>query len=178
MNRVTGYTLQNDCANAVVSALPLTLMGDVWHSGESRMQDAASVFVFPFEDHLHDYGHVQVMLNSLIGVIVTPFLSYTSVFLFARRTERLLSASRRMAWDAELVLLHSRASLVDTLSARFACTTLLQAADQRGSCVAAYGDDSSAQEEPMPEGDTLAYEALGCDRMPLMVAVAVAASGV
>jgi hypothetical protein len=82
-----------------------------------------------------------------------------------------------MAWDAELVLLHARASHVDSLSARFACTTLLQAADEKGSCVAAYGADESAQEEPLQEGGALGLQALGCDGIPLMVAVAVGATG-
>jgi hypothetical protein len=179
-NCITGYTLYNDCANAVVSSNPLTVMGDVYYGEEWRMQDAAAVFVFPFEHRLHDYGHAQILLNALLNIVDDfEFVSYTSVYLFARRTERILAVSRNMAWDAEVVLKGTRASWFNAESSpRFACSTMMQEGFEKSRrvdiCNAA---DVCAKEETLQNGGTPGVEAQGADCVPLMVAVALGATG-
>jgi len=171
--------LDNDCARAVVSASPLDLRGDNWFSEDWQMNGGALVIVFPFEDRLHDYGHVQVFLQSLFQIIDVTFLSYTSAFLFPRRTEHILAASRRMALDAEKVLMQTRAPwFKKASSARFACSTMHTSVPVESHSVASsYDTDVCVQEDQMQVNGTMCTEALGADGVPLMVAVAVGATG-
>jgi hypothetical protein len=182
---MTGYTVRNDCAAAVAESLPLTLWGDVWDDRGLRM-DGAVVFVFPFEKHLHDYAHVQYMLKSLLDIISShvpmPFRSYTSVYLYASNTDHIRSASRHMARDAEVVLLTAPAPWLNaTSSPRFACSTLQQAEKDRGigasACAADACHEAAQEQGAKDQGAVVGDEALQTGSAPLMVAVAVGASG-
>lgn len=143
------------------------------------MNGSALMIVFPFEDRLHDYGHVQAFLHSLFMIIDATFLSYTSVFLFSRRTEHILAASRRMAWDAEIVLSQTHAPWYKRASSpRFACSTMHSSVPpQKLSVVSSCDADVCVQEDQMQVNGTIGTEALGADGVPLMVAVAIGATG-
>ncbi len=102
---ITGYSFHNDCAISVASAAPLTLLGDAGQYMPLHEKDSAIVFVFPFEQHVHDHGHVRIMVHALLNIInKTEFASYTSVLLFAQNTHRILATSSNMAQEVEAAL--------------------------------------------------------------------------
>lgn len=114
------------------------------------------VFVFPFEQHLHDYGHVQIMARALMKTIdYMQFVSSTSVLLFARETHHLPDTSRAMAHDMELALQQHVPWPNPASSPRFTCNTMLK------------------REGPGVEGGAVG----GGAGLPLMVVVAVGRTG-
>jgi hypothetical protein len=185
-----GYTLQNDCSIAVATSLPFTLLGDVWDDGASLTRGAVLVFVFPFERHIHDFGHVQYMLKSLLDMMEAPysqsriaFQSYTSVFLFSSSTDRIRAISRHMARDAEVALLTSSAPWLHKFnSPRLACSTMQRVETNGRSCQAAYAGDVCADAAQVDETKEMAgnvsRDGLCASCTPIhMVVVAVGAAG-
>ena len=86
------------------------------------------MFVFPLEEHFHDYGHLQLMLFALVNSVNASLpVSYSAVYSFARNTEHVLAVSRHILWDAEVVLRNFVARWFNAKdSPTFACSTLLQ----------------------------------------------------
>ena len=188
IHRVTGYTHQNDCSIAIATSLPLTLIGDVWYEPH-QPQGAALLFVFPFEQHLHDYGHVQIMLKALLDMMEkadslphTSFQSYTSVYLYSSRTNHMRAMSRQMARDAEIALLTASAPwLRPAKSPRFACSTLPQdTADGRSckdACIVGVSPEQAQEQETTDNVGLAVDDALEAGSVPLMVIVAIGAAG-
>jgi hypothetical protein len=153
----------------VARAAPLTLLGDAWLHSSSPGNDAAIAFVFPFEQHLHDYGHVHVMARALMMTIdYMQFVSSTTVLLFARETHHLPATSRAMAHDIELALAQHMPWPNAASSPRFACSTMLKTASNNDSCDSG---TCAKTEGPGVEGGAAAGV------MPLMVVVAVSRTG-
>jgi hypothetical protein len=171
-NRIAGYSLYNDCAISVARAAPLTLLGDAWLYSSSPENDAAIVFVFPFEQHVHDYGHVQIMARALMMTIgYMQFVSYTTVLLFARETHHLPATSRAMAQDIELSLAQHVPWPNAASSPTFACSTMLKTGSKNDSC-----DSGTCAETEGPGAEGAAVGG-GAGGLPLMVVVAVGRTG-
>jgi hypothetical protein len=130
------------------------------------------VFVLPFEEHVHDYGHVQVMARALMMTIHhMHFASSTTVLLFARETRHLPATSRAMAHDIELSLAQHVPWPNAASSPTFACSTMLKTGSKNDSC-----DSGTCVETEGPglEGAAVGGGAVG---VPLMVVVAVGRTG-
>jgi hypothetical protein len=181
--------MQNDCSIAVATSLPLTLLGDLWYDDISHTQGAALVFVFPFERHLHDYAHVQIMLRALLDLMEKidspariPFQSYTTVFLYSSATDRIRAISRRMARDAEIALLTASAPWLHVMnSPRFACSTVLRSEAGASSSQATCAFDACGEEVPAQsfedDAGTVGADVRDAGHEPLVAIVAIGATG-